>query len=212
MSLSKASQVCKRWNPLTKEEAAQVRSVNLHIFEKLRSPQIAQKIFEKMGKFLQKVNFGKLKFSEEFTVTKLLEILPKEKIRKLDFSGVATKKYVDDAVVIHISKLFPNLESLNLFGCWQVTDQSLIELCKCSNLRSLNVGSCYKISDAGIFEVSNLKYLEKLNLWRCKLLTDKSLEKLGNDCVNIKVLTISECEYLTNIGVSFFHTKCKIYF
>ena len=212
-TIHNCSMVCKRWKIIANQEEAQPKNINFHSYQNMRSASVANQILKQRSSRTEKINFGRIKFSDDFPLISFFELLPKEKIRKIDLSAIGTKKYVNDECVKEIANHFPNLTSLNLFGCWMITDASLLELGKnCTKLKKLNIGSCYKITDNGIFSISCCKYLEKLNLWRCKQLTDKCLEKLGNECKRIKILTISDCEYLTNNGIEVFQSNCKIYF
>ena len=102
----------------------------------------------------------------------------------------------------------PNLESLNLSGCYNLTDSALdsafnrdqpsllvlnLSLCKdvsdsslgristhCKNLKSLDLGGCAKVTNAGLMFVSwGLKQLEHLNLRSCRQISDHGIGQLA---------------------------------
>jgi len=100
----------------------------------------------------------------------------------------------------------PNLESLNLSGCYNLTDVSLegvfvrdlpnlkelnLSLCKdisdysmqriatsCKNLEVLDLAGCSKLTNASLMSISHLKYLRKLNLRSCRQISDRGIEHL----------------------------------
>lgn len=107
----------------------------------------------------------------------------------------------------------PSLESLNLSGCYNLSDLALdgafnkelpslkvlnLSLCKdvsdgslgriathCKNLRSLNLGGCAKITDQGLMYVSwGLKKIEQLNLRSCRLVSDHGIGHLAGQDAN----------------------------
>ncbi|KAF6217232.1 hypothetical protein GE061_001586 [Apolygus lucorum] len=72
----------------------------------------------------------------------------------------------------------PNLESLNLSGCFNVTDIAL----------------------ANAF-LTDLPYLTKLDLSLCKQVTDNSLGKIAQYLKNLEVLELGGCCNITNTGL-----------
>lgn len=100
----------------------------------------------------------------------------------------------------------PNLESLSLSGCYNLTDTSLegvfvrdlpllkelnLSLCKdvsdqsmqristsCKNLEVLDLAGCSKITNASLMSISHLKHLRKLNLRSCRQISDRGIEHL----------------------------------
>lgn len=101
----------------------------------------------------------------------------------------------------------PNMESLNLSGCYNLSDQNLdkafnknvssltslnLSLCKdlsdnalskiamhCGNLRSLDLAGCCKITNSGLQCIAwGLKKLEHLNLRSCRQISDQGIASL----------------------------------
>ncbi len=56
----------------------------------------------------------------------------------------------------YIAELFPNIQSLNLFGCINVTNDAVKNLATLKSLRSLDISKCWYLTDDG------LKYLSAL--------------------------------------------------
>lgn len=102
----------------------------------------------------------------------------------------------------------PNLESLNLSGCYNLTDAALdgafnkdvpclkalnLSLCKeisdnsigriathCKNLEVLDLGGCAKITNTGLLLISwGLRHIRKLNLRSCRLISDIGIGHLA---------------------------------
>lgn len=71
------------------------------------------------------------------------------------------------------------------------------------NLESLNLSGCYNIADPGLMAAFNSEYLSliKLNLSLCKLVTDSALSKIAGNLKNLEILDLGGCCNVTNNGV-----------
>lgn len=102
----------------------------------------------------------------------------------------------------------PNLESLNLSGCYNLSDIALetafskevatlkvlnLSLCKdvtdgslrritanCKNLEILDLAGCSKITNHSLFYISMLRKVKKLNLRSCRMISDSGIADLCN--------------------------------
>lgn len=85
------------------------------------------------------------------------------------------------------------LEKLNLYRTL-IDQNSLIKIIEsCKNIKCLNLGSCDKINnfDAIMMHIAeNNCFIESLDLWRSYSLTNKGLQKIANNCKNMKELDI----------------------
>ncbi len=108
----------------------------------------------------------------------------------------------------------PNLEALNLSGCYNLTDSALdsafcrempslkvlnLSLCKdvsdnsigkiasrCRNLQSLDLAGCSRVSNNGLFYISlNMKKIQHLNLRSCRMISDQGMSHLAGKNNNI---------------------------
>ena len=74
----------------------------------------------------------------------------------------------------------PNLRHLNLSLCKEVTDNSLGRIVThCKNLQSLELGGCTKITNTGLLLISwGLKRIKSLNLRSCWQISDHGIGHL----------------------------------
>ena len=77
---------------------------------------------------------------------------------------------------------FPRLTSINLSGCKEITDVSVIEIAKgCSQLTSINLSRCFNTTDASVIEIAKgCSQLTSMNLEYCSNITDTTLSMLKN--------------------------------
>jgi len=71
------------------------------------------------------------------------------------------------------------------------------------NLESLNMSGCYNLSDAALDTAFNrdLPSLKHLNLSLCKDVTDNSLGRIATHCKNLHTLELGGCTKITNTGL-----------
>lgn len=71
------------------------------------------------------------------------------------------------------------------------------------NLESLNLSGCYNVADMGISHalVNEVASLTNLNLSLCKQVTDNSLSKISQYLKNLEVLELGGCSNVTNTGL-----------
>lgn len=95
---------------------------------------------------------------------------------------------VVDALVIHS----PQLESLSLYGCLQLTDRAVAALARLGALRRLDLSQCRQVGDAGVVALASssmaVSPLQWLNLYDCPLVTDASLAAIGGNCPSLAFL------------------------
>eukprot|EP01120_Amphizonella_sp_Union-15-10_P008057 TRINITY_DN2818_c0_g1_i2.p1 TRINITY_DN2818_c0_g1~~TRINITY_DN2818_c0_g1_i2.p1 ORF type:complete len:276 (+),score=36.97 TRINITY_DN2818_c0_g1_i2:43-870(+) len=117
------------------------------------------------------------------------------------------------------------IKSLNLTGCFAISDNGLKSLSKLTNLNELIIVSCCRITDRTIQYISNLTNLKTLNLSDCEItddgigilfnfscleFLDLSWSKISDNGIRqisrldrLKRLSLSQCE-ITDVGLGFF--------
>ena len=80
---------------------------------------------------------------------------------------------VDNTKLLTIANGLPQLQSLNIGYCHNITDEGIRALATgCTQLQSLNIGGCYNITDAGIRALaSGCPQLQSLNIDCCGKIT-----------------------------------------
>lgn len=112
---------------------------------------------------------------------------------------VRAKQDVKDTGLSRFAVACPCVEVLDLEGCWQLTDKSLITLAaRCRNLRKLNLRYCNKITDEGLASLANgCPHITDLCLGNCYRITDKGLASLTTGCPAITTLYLGQCNLTT---------------
>jgi hypothetical protein len=115
-----------------------------------------------------------------------------------------------------IHKLFSGcskLEEVNVSHLSCISDEEIRILAQHSSHLSTLIGiDAYNISDTGILALSqHCPDLEHLDLSRKQMpsrITDVSLLALGERTVGLKVLKLSGCDYITDVGLNWLATGC----
>lgn len=71
------------------------------------------------------------------------------------------------------------------------------------NLESLNLSGCYSLSDANLEQAftKEVSSLTSLNLSLCKDVTDNSLGRIATNCKNLESVDLAGCTKITNAGI-----------
>jgi len=106
---------------------------------------------------------------------------------------------------------FSELQTLNLSGCSNITDPSVMEVARrCSNLQTLNLEWCTNITDASVMEVARrCSNLQTLNLTCCSNITDASVMEVARRCSNLQTLTLYGCSNITDTSVMEVARRCS---
>lgn len=98
----------------------------------------------------------------------------------------------------------PDLESLNLSGCYNVTDTGLATAFSADlpRLRSLDLSLCKQITDASLGHIArHLKNLETLELGGCSNITDTGLLLVAWGLCKLKRLDLRSCWHVSDRGI-----------
>ncbi|KOC65405.1 F-box/LRR-repeat protein 14 [Habropoda laboriosa] len=104
-----------------------------------------------------------------------------------------------------VLKGVPNLEALNLSGCYNITDAGLINaFCQeYSTLIELNLSLCKQVSDISLGRiVQYLKNLEHLELGGCCNITNGGLLCIAWNLKKLKRLDIRSCWQVSDLGIA----------
>jgi len=107
---------------------------------------------------------------------------------------------LSDDGVIELIRACPNIVSLNLYGCFKITDKTLAAIGALNSLKDLNLSMCRGITDVGITQLLEGKgvcnVIESLNLYDCTRITDASLRALTR-CPKLRFLGAFGLDELT---------------
>ena len=106
---------------------------------------------------------------------------------------------------------FSELQSLNLWGCYNITHASLANVVRrCPNLQSLGLGDCYQINDASVLVVARgCSNLQSLDLRWCQNITDASLGEVARRCSNLQSLNLTQCNNITDASMLEVARRCS---
>ncbi|KAJ9582696.1 hypothetical protein L9F63_022963, partial [Diploptera punctata] len=99
----------------------------------------------------------------------------------------------------------PNLESLNLSGCYNVTDIGLSHafVADVPSLTQLNLSLCKQVTDTSLGRIAQyLKNLEVLELGGCCNVTNTGLLLIAWGLKNLRRLNLRSCWHVSDQGIS----------
>jgi hypothetical protein len=100
--------------------------------------------------------------------------------------------YVNDICLVRIAECCPNLKSLNLSSCNDLTDISVIRLAECCpHLEILDMAWCRNVTDKRVIRIAEgCPNMKDLNLRNCSSISDASIVKIVECCHDIEILHI----------------------
>lgn len=110
---------------------------------------------------------------------------------------VSDWKKMNDDVLASLS--FNCIETLNLAGCYELSDASLPFLS--SSIKKLTLAGCMKITNIGGSSVYRLRLLTEVNFSYCADITDCVLNTLSQCCSLLTILYLKDCVRVTDEGV-----------
>lgn len=105
-----------------------------------------------------------------------------------------------------VVKGIPNLESLNLSGCYNVTDLGLMNALsqEFSSLVELNLSLCKQVTDGSLSRIAQyLKNLESLELGGCCNITNTGLLLVAWGLKKLKRLDLRSCWHISDKGIAY---------
>lgn len=128
----------------------------------------------------------------------LFQSLVRRGIRRVQV--LSLKKHLRDVI-----SGVPGLTSLNLSGCYNVTDESLKHafIQECHALTHLNLSICKQITDNSLGEIAkSLSNLEVLELGGCSYITNMGLFLVAWGFKRLKHLDLRSCCLISNQGIA----------
>ena len=109
---------------------------------------------------------------------------------------------VDDAQLVSIANGLPQLQSLDISDCGNITDAGITALANgLPQLQSLNIYGCNKITGAGITALANgCPQLQSLNISGCGNITNEGIRALASGLPQLQSLNIGGCDNVTDEG------------
>lgn len=104
-----------------------------------------------------------------------------------------------------VTHFVPNLDSLVLSGCFNLTDDRLASTFAVDvhSLSELNLSMCKQLTDKSITRiVSYLKNLESLDIGGCGNITNASLEAVVRSLRRLRRLNLRSCRNITDTGIA----------
>ncbi|XP_076333126.1 F-box/LRR-repeat protein 14-like [Tachypleus tridentatus] len=99
----------------------------------------------------------------------------------------------------------PNIESLNLSGCYNLTDSWLNHamIHELPSLTVLNLSMCKQITDSSLNRIAQcVNYLEVLYLGGCSNITNEGLRFIASKLKKLRVLNLRSCRHISDKGIA----------
>lgn len=129
-----------------------------------------------------------------------LQYLSRLPLQTINITCVGEGTVTDTGVLALVR---PQLKSINLDGCKDVTDVGATALAHCSRLQNLNLSWCRQVTDVGLAALATgcpeLQTLDVFANWR---ITDVGLTALAEGCKQLRALTLRRCHGITDVGVA----------
>ena len=136
-----------------------------------------------------------------------------ESIVCLDLSGQKIRKSITGVMLERLMRNSPHLKSLNLQGCNNITNASIIRcIPKCTELRHVNFTDCENSITNRVVELisKHCLFLEIAYFKRCYQLTSSSVKNLIYFCKKLKNISFDSIYGLTDDIFQYLEEKTKL--
>ena len=118
--------------------------------------------------------------------------------------------YITDFGLTAIGNSFPELRSISLSHCLDISDVGITALAKgCPQLETVKFFECGFISDTGILALaSGCPHLQTIEMASSGFITDDCLLSLALQCPQLESIQINYCENITDVGLSALANGC----
>ena len=116
--------------------------------------------------------------------------------------------YLDDSTIEVVARSCPNLDSLDLSSCWELTEEGLRSIGEiCPKITNLCIKGCSRIQSLG----KNLGLINLKSLRACGSgMNDEALYFLSHSCKGLMLLDLDGCSDVTEKGVKDVIFGCKV--
>ncbi|RIA85964.1 hypothetical protein C1645_808004 [Glomus cerebriforme] len=124
-------------------------------------------------------------------------------VKKLDLSGIQGKNLITEEMLCDLFPNIPNLENINLYNCYMITDKVIKKLTKsCCHLNKLKLFGCMSLTSRSLYWIeTRCPKLTTLNIGFCTNITQRALQSLLTRCKELTSLTISYCTNIPAISL-----------
>lgn len=229
-SLCRCACVSKYWNTLALD-GSNWQYVDFFNFQTDISSNVVENLASRCREFLKAIRLENCRWVTDDSIKTLfkscvnIEILNLKHCVKLTdyaFAGLQGSLIkvtninlesclIGDRTILAISKGCPNLESIDISWCKNVTNHALEELVvSCTNLKYFSSRGLTTMNNSVLTKISiNCINLTHLNINNCSNVSDDGLISVANGCTLLKFLGVSNCSYISNDTLKALGTSCK---
>ncbi|XP_076242820.1 putative RNA-binding protein EEED8.10 [Calliopsis andreniformis] len=120
--------------------------------------------------------------------------------------------YLRECYLSEAIKKLHNLKSLTIHMCFEISHEVIKAISThCRNLKTLELSQIsFVIQSSGMLQIAQLSNLETLKINTNTVVTDELLSNLALRCQQLTYIDISECEFVTSIGIAALATLPKL--
>ncbi|KAG5685076.1 hypothetical protein PVAND_014277 [Polypedilum vanderplanki] len=104
-----------------------------------------------------------------------------------------------------------DLRYLNISGCYQITDKSLLKCFDLPDLKELNISRCHNCTEVGIQSlIKKCPFIEQLDMSECsRHVTDSTIEIVTKYLTRLEILKLNGCDQITDESLESIKFNCK---
>jgi hypothetical protein len=128
----------------------------------------------------------------------------------LDFLSLRSCSKVTDEGFEFLFRGCPALRTLDVSFSDLLADKALLALAEsCPQVQSLNLTGCRQVSDSGCASLARLKMLTSLELELCNKVTDVGIQSIVRSCnTNLMLLNLGDVRQMSNISIQLVADHC----
>lgn len=117
---------------------------------------------------------------------------------------------ITDMLLYKLAETLPlTFLALLVNGCSKVHDEGIVALSRgCTNLKQLEISGCFKVSDIGMRAVATMKRLETLAISNCDSVNTEAVVAIAQGCIFLKSVEFSGLDLVDAAAVKAFTANC----